>query len=291
MEEKDTSSLKSQKKKTPKQKTGPRAKSAREWFAKKPKIAQKSPPEVTGTKRKRPTQHGNPTSSQSERRKRSKKIVTDKGDAGKKDRQNKKSIKVMTTMVESHRHSNPMEARIALGDVPEADPITATHKGDQFQQIMKGLPKHADKRTISADKRRIDEATRSFGIGRCVAKDGKWLIKGMKTALYSHQVIGASWMLSREFCTEGPWGGILGDEMGMGKTLQALACIVSNQPTDDELEIHSPATLIVAPATSIQQWIDETKKHTDSKHLGDVCQYKHIKKGPLAAWKQMKGVM
>lgn len=287
--EKEMSFFRSQKKKAPKKKTGPRPKSAREWFAKRSKSSQKPLPEVAGTKRKRNEQHHDPTTSQSGGRKRSKKIVA--GKHGEKDRQNKKSIKVMTTMVESLLHSNPMEARIAQGDVPEANPITATHKSDQFQQIMQNLPKHADKRSTAADRRRLDEATRSFGIGKCIADDGKWLIKGMKTALFNHQVIGASWMLSREFCMEGPRGGILGDEMGMGKTLQALTCIVSNQPTDDELETYTPATLIVAPATSLRQWEEETKKHTDIKHIGAILQYRDIKKLPLEMLKSIKGVM
>ncbi|KAI1735364.1 SNF2 family N-terminal domain-containing protein [Xylaria scruposa] len=96
----------------------------------------------------------------------------------------------------------------------------------------------------------------------------------METALLNHQVIGVSWMLGRELCKEGPWGGILGDEMGMGKTLQALGCIVSNRPTESDLEMHSKTTLIVAPATSIEQWKDEIRKHTSKKHIGTILHFK-----------------
>ncbi|KAI1110101.1 P-loop containing nucleoside triphosphate hydrolase protein [Nemania sp. NC0429] len=197
----------------------------------------------------------------------------------------------METMVKALRHSNPMEARIALGDVPQAEPITAKNKRDQVQQIKKGIPEHANKRSAASDNRKLDMATRSFGLGNCIAKDGQWLIKGMQTPLMNHQVIGASWMLSREFCRKGPWGGILGDEMGMGKTLQALACIVSNKPSEKDLKTYIPTTLIVAPATSLKQWEEETKKHTDEGHIGELIQYKDIKKSTLRMLKSTEGVI
>ncbi|RYC66013.1 hypothetical protein CHU98_g233 [Xylaria longipes] len=262
-------SAKSTKRKRSGVKTGPRAKSAREWFAKRSKDLQPSLPMIAGIKRKRSKKTREDGTSSSKKRKRSKKIAADKG--GKKTRPNKKSIKVMAALFENLRHSNPIEARIALGDLPQADPIIATTKGNQFQQIMKGLPKS---RSITADKKKLEEATRSFGLKKCVPKNGKWLIKGMKTTLLNHQVIGTSWMLGREFCEEGPWGGILGDEMGMGKTLQALGCIVSNRPGRKDLKTHSKTTLIVAPATAIEQWKDEIQKHTDRKYIGTVFHFK-----------------
>ncbi|KAI1130815.1 SNF2 family N-terminal domain-containing protein [Nemania abortiva] len=113
----------------------------------------------------------------------------------------------------------------------------------------------------------------------------------MKTALYNHQVIGVSWMLRREFSEDGPWGGILGDEMGMGKTLQALACIVSNKPTDEDLETYSPLTLVVAPATSLKQWEQEIRKHADGKSIGVVFQYRNIKTLPVEMLMSMTGIV
>ncbi|KAI0550678.1 SNF2 family N-terminal domain-containing protein [Xylaria curta] len=253
-------------------KTGPRAKSAREWFAKRSKDVQPSLPMIAGVKRKRSKKKHEDATSSPQKRRKSKKKAADKSE--KKTRPNKKSIKVMEAMFESLRHSDPIEARIALGDLPQADPIIARTKVNQFQQIMKGLPKHVDEKSIKSDKKKLEKATRSFGYGNCVARDGKWLIRGMQTTLFNHQLVGVEWMLGREFCKEGPWGGILGDEMGMGKTLQALACIVSNRPSDDDLETYSKTTLIVAPATSIEQWKEEIRKHTDKKYIGTVLHFK-----------------
>ncbi|KAI3331733.1 SNF2 family N-terminal domain-containing protein [Xylariaceae sp. AK1471] len=109
----------------------------------------------------------------------------------------------------------------------------------------------------------------------------------MKTSLHAHQVIGTSWMLSREFCENGPYGGILADEMGMGKTLETLACIVSNRPGGDDLDTYSATTLIVAPATSIEQWVEEVRKHADSKYIGAVLHYKQTKELPIEAFKNI----
>ncbi|KAI0534352.1 SNF2 family N-terminal domain-containing protein [Xylaria digitata] len=99
----------------------------------------------------------------------------------------------------------------------------------------------------------------------------------MKTPLYNHQVVGASWMLRREFSEEGPRGGILGDEMGMGKTLEALACIVSNRPTDDDINTCSKTTLIVTPANAIKQWEEEIRKHTNDECIRGVVHWKECK--------------
>ncbi|KAI0965895.1 P-loop containing nucleoside triphosphate hydrolase protein [Xylaria arbuscula] len=185
-------------------------------------------------------------------------------------------------MLESLR-SNPIEARQAFGDLPEAAPILATTKGDQLQQILNGRPQGTDKRSISKDKRELDEATRSFGYGNCVARDGKWLIKGMITPLHNHQVIRTSWMLRRELSGDGPTGGILADEMGLGKTLETLACIVSNQPSEDDLKTYQPVTLVVAPAPAIEQWMGEAEKHADKEFLKGVLHYKKSLKLPIQA--------
>ncbi|KAI0411311.1 SNF2 family N-terminal domain-containing protein [Xylaria grammica] len=269
-----TGSSTKSRKKTPRKKLGPRAKSAKEWFAKRPKDPQEPLPEISGAKRKRSKKnHKSGKPSREKGRKRPKTSVAQK--SRKKTPQASKPIRVMNRVFEALRHSDPIGARNALGDLPEEDAIVAKTKGNQFQQIMKGVPKDVNKRSIAADKKRLDEATRSFGYGNCVAEDGKWLIKGMKTPLYSHQVVGASWMLRREFSEEGPWGGILGDEMGMGKTLEALACVVSNMPTDDDRAKCSPVTLIIAPATAIQQWMEEIKKHTKEDYLDEIIHYKY----------------
>ncbi|KAJ3579204.1 hypothetical protein NPX13_g1368 [Xylaria arbuscula] len=261
---------------TARRKTGPRARTAKAWHAMKSRNAQQGLSSVTKGKRKRSESDRNIGSSGQKGRKQQKVATSKKIGPSKRD----KSLKVMDGIFQS-LSSNPIEARIMHGDVPEADPIKATRKGDQLEQIMKSLPQNADERSAARDRRQLDKAARSFGYGNCTAVDGKWLVKGMKSTLHAHQVIGTSWMLGRELGVGGPQGGILADEMGMGKTLQTLACIVSNQPSEDDLKTYCRTTLIVAPATAIDQWESEAKKHVDIKsHTESILHYKRSKKDP-----------
>ena len=68
-----------------------------------------------------------------------------------------------------------------------------------------------------------------------------------------YQTNGVRWMLSREDQnTGGLRGGILADQMGLGKTIQVLACVAGHP---------SPKpTLVVCPKSLIDQWRRECKK-------------------------------
>lgn len=62
-------------------------------------------------------------------------------------------------------------------------------------------------------------------------------------------------------------GGILADEMGMGKTVETIA-LMAQQHKNDNLENpndwqHNGQTLIVAPMSLLSQWRDEIETHSD----------------------------
>lgn len=106
-------------------------------------------------------------------------------------------------------------------------------KDTQFQQLFANIPDDgtgASKKAARDDKKKLKEASRSFGYAQCKAQDGKWLIKGMTSTLYHHQLLGAQWMVQRELSSQPPNGGLLADSMGLGKTVQMLACMVGNPP-------------------------------------------------------------
>ncbi|KZS92628.1 hypothetical protein SISNIDRAFT_412173 [Sistotremastrum niveocremeum HHB9708] len=76
---------------------------------------------------------------------------------------------------------------------------------------------------------------------------------GLKVTLLPFQQESLFWMREQE---RGLWkGGMLADEMGMGKTIQTIALLVSDE---------SPGpNLVVAPTVAIIQWRNEIEKHTD----------------------------
>lgn len=74
--------------------------------------------------------------------------------------------------------------------------------------------------------------------------------------LKSFQLEGLDWMTKQE---QSQWkGGLLGDEMGMGKTIQAVSLIMSDYPA------HEP-TLVVVPSVALMQWQNEITEYTDGK--------------------------
>lgn len=74
--------------------------------------------------------------------------------------------------------------------------------------------------------------------------------------LKSFQLEGLDWMTKQE---QSQWsGGLLGDEMGMGKTIQAVSLIMSDYPAKDP-------TLVVVPPVALMQWQNEIKEYTDGK--------------------------
>ncbi|KDN48028.1 hypothetical protein RSAG8_03044, partial [Rhizoctonia solani AG-8 WAC10335] len=76
--------------------------------------------------------------------------------------------------------------------------------------------------------------------------------EGLKVTLLPFQQESLYWMRKQE---KGPWsGGMLADEMGMGKTIQTLALFVSDRQKPN---------LVVAPTVALMQWRNEIEAHTE----------------------------
>lgn len=79
---------------------------------------------------------------------------------------------------------------------------------------------------------------------------------GINRKLKSFQLEGLNWMIRQE---KSQWeGGLLGDEMGMGKTIQAVSLIMSDFPAKNP-------TLVVVPPVALMQWKAEITDYTSGK--------------------------
>ncbi|WVW86615.1 hypothetical protein I302_108668 [Kwoniella bestiolae CBS 10118] len=77
--------------------------------------------------------------------------------------------------------------------------------------------------------------------------------KSLKLTLLPFQKESLYWMKKQE---EGPWkGGMLADEMGMGKTIQTIALLLS--------EPRRKPSLVVAPVVALMQWKHEIETHAE----------------------------
>ncbi|CCW63417.1 unnamed protein product [Phytomonas sp. EM1] len=91
--------------------------------------------------------------------------------------------------------------------------------------------------------------------------------KEVLRTLLPYQREGLNWMLAQE-CSDAK-GGILADEMGMGKTIQMISLLVAHP-------VPGP-TLIVCPVSSMLQWESEIKEHVVSGKLAVLVAYKTSK--------------
>lgn len=79
--------------------------------------------------------------------------------------------------------------------------------------------------------------------------------KNMAVTLLNFQLEGLSWMVRQEEANEYK-GGILADEMGMGKTIQMLSLMMHDTTKGPNL--------VVAPTVALMQWKSEIETHTNN---------------------------
>jgi hypothetical protein len=238
-----------------------RAKNAREVYQREEERREKQRNKIQKKKRKKERTALKPLISQRSRGKDKENLTSDGG-----RRNGKAKIKkgdrdiikngesLLSTGPYNHFNNNGEDpiGQMILKDLLSNDPIAdrlgpvftsaATHpepkihgrqnKDTQFQTLFANIPENEFATSnVKSDKKKLKEASRSFGHSQCRAQDGKWLIKGMKSTLYHHQLLGAQWMIQRELSLQPPHGGMLADSMGLGKTVQTLACMVGNPPS------------------------------------------------------------
>ncbi len=83
---------------------------------------------------------------------------------------------------------------------------TAASKSRNKEQVLAdfiaSMPVDVNKRKAGADKKEVRQASRNFGYGKVkAAGDGRWNFDGLKSTLYSHQLLGADFMVSKSWST------------------------------------------------------------------------------------------
>lgn len=187
-------------------------------------------------------------------------------------------------MMDELMNNDPIAERLQnpIFDVEPEPEIHGKHqKSTQLQRLLANIPEGSSTKQARSDKAKLLQASRSFGYAQVGAVAGKWLIKGMRSTLYHHQLLGAQWMIQRELSDEAPYGGLLADGMGLGKTVQTLACMVGNPPAEKDKVRHIKATLIVVPSAVIDQWLDEIRHHAEAATFPKVMRYKASSKIPI----------
>lgn len=160
----------------------------------------------------------------------------------------------------------------SVEEAPTMPSIKATTQKAQFDQIRANMAKGGDTRHSATQERDLKRAAKSFGYKRVKAVNGKWkLAHTMRTGLLGHQLTLASWMCRREVCGE-PKGGLIADEMGMGKTIVSLACMAEHPAEESDVRNFSKATLVVVPNRTIaNQWEAEIQKHCKGRLADKVA--------------------
>lgn len=165
---------------------------------------------------------------------------------------------------------------------PEEIILGRQRKNAQFKNLLANIPDGSNMANVKNDKANLVKASKSFGFAKVHVMDGKWNVKGMKSLLYHHQLLGAHWMLGRELGSQAPFGGILADGMGLGKTVQMLACMVGNPPQENDLRQKRKATLIVVPSSVISQWMREIRTHAEEFMFPKILHYRGSSNIPKA---------
>ena len=168
----------------------------------------------------------------------------------------KKTMANIASLFDSNIYDDP-NADVDMTLLP---PVSEKRKLEFLSSLTADIPKE-DMEEAKRDQRDILQATRVL-MRYGVSHDGKgqWVVKGMESSLYHHQVQGAAAMKKRELSARGPFGGILADSMGLGKTVITIATMVAHRQRNPD---EPKCTLIVCSPALIQQWLSELKTHVD----------------------------
>lgn len=137
---------------------------------------------------------------------------------------NKRALENATRQATSLLNANVFEQQ-AGQETADQPTFRTQNKSQALKELIASVPV-ADKTQCTSDMNVLLSATKDFdGRGACrlaPGNDGNWLVRGMATSLKGYQVLGAAFMRRRENDAHEPRGGLVADQMGLGKTLMTL---------------------------------------------------------------------
>jgi hypothetical protein len=139
-----------------------------------------------------------------------------------KTAKNKRELERITRQATSLFSANVFQEQAGMGAADQ--PVFQTRrKHDLLKELIQSIPT-GEQNAGRNDMNILLQASRDFdGRASCkIAEHGNWLVRGMKTSLKGYQMIGSAFMRRRENDTQQPKGGLMADQMGLGKTLMML---------------------------------------------------------------------
>ncbi|KAH7088900.1 SNF2 family N-terminal domain-containing protein [Paraphoma chrysanthemicola] len=178
---------------------------------------------------------------------------------GRKTAKEKRTIDHAIKQASSLFNANVFEQQAGEGERDQPT-FRTRNKTDALKELIASVPLE-EKKQARTDMNVLLAATKDFdGYGSVKLDGGNWVVKGMKTSLKGYQVLGSAFMRRRENAADEPKGGLMADQMGLGKTLMMLANIVNGQPPKGQ---HPRTTLLVASPALLTQWAKEIEQHTN----------------------------
>ncbi|KAH6645712.1 SNF2 family N-terminal domain-containing protein [Truncatella angustata] len=173
------------------------------------------------------------------------------------------------TELSSHSKWN-IDSVLLMGSAPNhilSPPVTdhlATDLGTMSDEFLDCAPATIDspaaKQIIQCARTTVsDIPVQRFQVGMSTDSISEWTGNEsppeMIHALYAHQAIALKWMQGVEE-DKSRKGGIMADTMGLGKTITALALILTRPPgrSSTSVSTANQPTLVVAPVALVNQW-------------------------------------
>lgn len=134
----------------------------------------------------------------------------------------KRELERATKQATSLFNANVFEQQAGMAGADQPT-FRTRKKADALKELIASVPTQ-ERNNVRNDMNTLLQASKEFdGQAACkLASHGNWMVRGMKTTLKGYQVLGSAFMRRRENDTQEPRGGLMADQMGLGKTLMML---------------------------------------------------------------------